>query len=84
MIDFMTELRKIAGEDSAVEHWTADAAHDDFWCPLPDQFDEVRHISDLCANIFGKTMDVNLHLTRMALGGMSRSLETEKELQEVK
>lgn len=47
MTDFVTEIRKIVGEGSCVEHWTADAAHDDFWCPTDDEEENVIKIYGL-------------------------------------
>lgn len=55
MMDFEAELRRISGSD-AVEHWTATAAHDDFWCPMPDEEDNVREIAEIIEDNLGDAL----------------------------
>jgi len=47
MINFVKEIQKIIGENVCVEDWTADAGHDDFWCPTDDEEENVIKIYGL-------------------------------------
>lgn len=47
MTDFVAEIKKIFGDTCCAEHWTADAGHDDFWCPVDDEEENVIKIYGL-------------------------------------
>lgn len=47
MIDFKAEISRIFGKQIYLETWTADAGHDDYWCPDTDEIDKVKQVHEL-------------------------------------
>ena len=47
-MNIIAEVKKIFGENNCgIEHWTANAGHDDFWCPMPDDEDKIIRLRKL-------------------------------------
>jgi len=46
-VDIIAEVKNIFGKGCCVERWTANAGHDDFWCPLPDDEDSIIRLRKL-------------------------------------
>lgn len=56
-MDYKTKISEIFGEDVPLEHWTADAGHDDYWCPDTDQIDKVIKVHELIKNNLEDALD---------------------------
>lgn len=48
-MDIIAGIKEIFGKENIVEEWTADAAHDDFWCPMDDDEKKVERLCKFIA-----------------------------------
>jgi hypothetical protein len=57
MIDFKAEISKIFKKKVCLEHWTADAGHDDYWCPDLEELDKIKQVHALIKKNLKEALD---------------------------